>query len=364
VQPLQPIVIRFGRLGDMVMVTAVLQLLHRRFSNPCVIVGAGPWNSQLFVGHPDVARTWTFERHFPFILSRAWWSVLRELRRSAPSPIYVLEPESRQLTRIRRMLALSGINPGRCVFAADEHLVEGEHWVDVLIRVAQRTPPALEGLVEGAVSQTGRKAAPRLSVLETERSAMEAWLRAQGWSGQKLVLIQPGNFRTMSRRREKYQRPSADDKSWPLENWVRLLQRINAHSPEHWLLLCGAPEEASLLQRIQAACALPAVMLAAVPLRELLALCELADSMVSIDTGPAHAAAALGLPLVVMYGAQPPATWLPRSPSGSAVIGLGGPPASTRVDQIGLDDVFRAWCSLPSIPVKSPVKSLLAAAAV
>jgi ADP-heptose:LPS heptosyltransferase len=103
---LRPVVIHFGRLGDMVMTSAILRLLHHRFSSPCVVLGAGPWNSSIYVGHPDVVRVWSFARHFPFVLSLAWWRVLRVLRRSDPSPIYVLERQPRQLARIRRMLSM------------------------------------------------------------------------------------------------------------------------------------------------------------------------------------------------------------------------------------------------------------------
>jgi heptosyltransferase-2/heptosyltransferase-3 len=70
--------------------------------------------------------------------------------------------------------------------------------------------------------------------------------------------------------------------------------------------------------------------------------------MISVDTGPAHAAAALSLPLVVMFGAHSQQEWLPRSPAGSAVIGVGGPPHSRRLDEISVDTVFAAWCSLPA----------------
>jgi hypothetical protein len=47
-----------------------------------------------------------------------------------------------------------------------------------------------------------------------------------------------------------------------------------------------------------------------------------------------------------MFGAQSKRQWLPRSPSGSAVVGIGGPPVSNRVDQIAVEEVFSAWCSL------------------
>src|SRR5262249_53662830 len=152
-----------------------------------------------------------------------------ELRRSHPSPIYVLERRGRQLARIRRMLALSGVDPARCVFAADEHSYDDEHWVELYARVAQRTPPALS-TSDFPTAHLSRKATPRLSVLQSEREAMASWLKAQGWSGQKLVLIQPGNFRSMSRRREQWERGGGDDKAWLVSHWVSLLQDISASS--------------------------------------------------------------------------------------------------------------------------------------
>jgi heptosyltransferase-2/heptosyltransferase-3 len=54
----------------------------------------------------------------------------------------------------------------------------------------------------------------------------------------------------------------------------------------------------------------------------------------------------MGLPLVVMYGAEAPSRWLPRSASGSAVMAVGGPPRATRVDQIGVEEVFNTWHSM------------------
>ena len=81
-----------------------------------------------------------------------------------------------------------------------------------------------------------------------------------------------------------------------------------------------------MLREIQLAAATPDVVAAELGLRQLLGMSELAHSMISVDTGPAHAAAALGLPLVVMFGAESQREWLPRSPSGSTVLGIGGPP--------------------------------------
>lgn len=341
----QPVVIRFGRLGDMVMLTSVLQFLHHRFSKPCIVVGAGPWNSQLFIGHPDVAETFTFTRHFPFVFSLTWWRTLRVLRRSHPGPIYVFEGNTRQLVRIRRMLKLSGVDPRRCVFISDEPGSDPEHWVDRVVRFAMRVP---ESIAAGdyPAPLSGRRGAPHLHVLETERQEMRHWIETHGWTRRKIVLLQPGNFRSMSKRQERWQRSAADDKSWPRERWIALARKIDAELPGALILLCGAPSEAGMLEQIRSASELNSVRTASLPLRQLLALCEFAHSMVSVDTGPAHAAAALGVPVVVMYGRESPAVWLPRSSTGAPVVGIGGPPHSSRVDQIEVDEVLSSWRAL------------------
>lgn len=342
VRPLQPVVFGFGRLGDMVMLSAVLHLLHQRFGRRCLVVGAGPWNSPLFKGHADVERVLSFSRHMPFMLSGAWWQLLVALQQSGPGPVYVCERSPRQLARIKRMLALLGVDSSRCLFIGD---LQGqpESWVDRYIHLGQLTAPAFAA--SDYPVPVGRQA-PRLTVFDSERHERDEWLRARGWLGRPLVLLQPGNFRTMSRRREQWRRLNKDDKAWPIENWVALIRGVLDRLPDARVVLCGAPQEGEILSAIAGSVASPAVVAAELSLRQLLALSEGAHSMISVDTGPAHAAAALGLPLVVLFGAESQRVWLPRSSSGSPVLGLGGPPHSNRVDQISLDEVLNAWGSL------------------
>jgi len=47
----------------------------------------------------------------------------------------------------------------------------------------------------------------------------------------------------------------------------------------------------------------------------------------------------------VLYGAESPQCWLPRS-AGSPVLAVGGPPRYSRVDQLSVDSVFDAWHSV------------------
>jgi ADP-heptose:LPS heptosyltransferase len=344
--PLTPTVFFFCRLGDMVMVTRLLNLLHRRFGRPCQVIGTGSWTASTYAGNPDVAGVWAFHRHLPFLLDAAWRPVRRALRASAPGPIYVCERHYRQLPRIRRMLRFAGVDRRRCVFVSERPVKgpvqETEHLVDRLVKLGERLPPGLAAAdypLPAAAALDG----PRLYVLEHERAERDAWLTAHGFLGRELIVIQPGNHRTMGPRRARWRRLNTDDKWWPLERWARLLQRIHQQRPQALLLLRGSREEVPLLEEIRALTDRACVAVAGTTLRQLYAFCQGASSMISVDSGPAHAAAALSVPLVVLYGAESPLYWLPRSPSGSPVSGVGGPPASRRVDQLSVEMVFEAW---------------------
>ena len=341
--PLNPFVFRFGRIGDMVMLTAVLRFLHRRYGAPCYVVGMDPWLRDMYLGHPDVAACWHVPRKAPFALGLAWPAVVRALRSSAPGPVYVFEHHRRQVPRIRRLLSLGGIDPRRCLYI-DEEPGEERLWLDCQLEFAARTPASVRerDYPQPEAADLWR---PCLRVLDGERREARDWLSAQGWRGQPLVLVQPGNHRTMGRRRMRHW-SDRDDKHWPLGAWAELVRGVQSACPEALVVLRGAPAEAPMLEQIRAALPGSRVVVAACGLRRLFALCELAHSMISIDTGPAHAAAALGVPLVVLYGVQSPRVWLPRSGGSSPVLAL----EARRVEQIAPQAVLDLWRSLPCAP--------------
>lgn len=60
-----------------------------------------------------------------------------------------------------------------------------------------------------------------------------------------------------------------------------------------------------------------------VPIPRLLALQERAAGMISVDTGPAHSAAALACPLVVLFGLDMTSLYSPRSATGPVEVLIG-----------------------------------------
>ena len=338
-----PLVIRFGAFGDMVLLTPLLRLLHRRYGQACRVLGSGGWLEPLFAGHPDASAALKLaSRKRPYWLDSSQRNLVALLRAEPPGPVYVCDDWS--IVKIRWLLQRACIPEDHCVFAnPDCMLREGEHWIDRWHRFGAMTPAAFaDAPLPGPLDATE---APCIPIHPADRVDLQQWLRTRGCDDAPLVLLQPGNKRTLKRGRAGQ---LGDDKQWPLANWVGVVHAVLARRPDAKIILCGAPPEAALLRQIAEAARSDRAIAAGdeLPLRRLLALCEHAAAMISIDTGPAQAAAALGCPVIVLYGAQPPSLWLPRSPTGSAVVALGGLPQRNRVDQISLDEVVAAWRAL------------------
>lgn len=336
---LTPLLVRFGRMGDMVLQAPLLHLLRRRYGHPCILLSAGSWSSALFDGDEDVSEVWQLrERHTPYALSPERWALVRRLRRCS-GPIYVSDDVAEQRRRIRALLARANIGEERCVFI-EPHAGDVVHWVDRLLEFGKLTPRAFDAAAY-AWREADLRRAPQLSVHAADRRDLDAWLRRRGFNDAPLVLIQPGNNRTNRRRASR----RADAKAWPLERWAHVMRSIRMRDPATCFILCGGERETAMLDDIRRHCAIDRVGVATrdLPLRRLLALSERAHSMIAVDTGPAHVAAAAGCPLLVLYGEDPPARWDRRSPNGSTVINLGGPPLHSRVDQISADEVVANW---------------------
>jgi len=346
--PLHPVVMRFGRLGDTILLQPLLHKLRHRYGGACRLVSLGACSRVLYEGNEDVAEV----RHFDSQNGALWLSPQRlrtalSLRGLRNSPFYICEPDVRTRTKVRPMLALAGIPSEHCVFIENIPLYDGEHWVDWLMRFADETP---EAFGHASCGGSDLPCAPYLEPTKAELGEAMQWLAHRGLHGHPLVLVQPANKRTM--RWNGVRKREDDDKSWPVERWAALCKAVIEQMPNVRVLLCGSVAEAGYLASIGKAAAHSHVVVPreGLPLGHLRALLHMAHSMVSVDTGPAHLAAAVGCPLVVLFGNRWPSMWTPRSASGSAVHAIGGLPDVPRVDRIELEQVVQAWRQLPPRP--------------
>jgi heptosyltransferase-2/heptosyltransferase-3 len=341
----RPLVVRFGAMGDQVMLLGLIEALHRRFCTPVDVVSSGPWTRPVLEAGPAPVHLYLIRsRRTPYVLSPMQWQLVRALRTRAPGPVWLCDPEAEARSLLRR----SGIAEEWLIDAASAcPRLPGEHTMNRWLRFAQMSPEALPrmapadaaAIVQGIVS-------PPLRVLPAWRAELDAWLPALGIADRPLILLQVGNKRTM-RWWVTHRRPG-NTKYWPEDRWARLVQWLLSHQPEAAVLLLGVPVEAPINDLIVRLAPSDRLFNVArqMTLPRLLALQERALGMVSVDTGPAHSAAALDCPLVVLFGKGDVQSVAPRSPSGTVEVLTGRQDGETSIGYISVEDVQDAWTRL------------------
>lgn len=342
----RPLVVRFGAMGDIVQATALLAGLAERWGAPCdLVAGSGAAPRRVLAHLPFVGEIVTLEsRRTPYLVSAEQRRFAAWLRGRPPGPVYVVEEVPKAVPKVLRLLARGGVPAERVLSMRDLPRGDLEHAVAYHHRLLAAEPPAWRA----APPPPGPAPEPRLAVTAEEAADCRAWLAARGLEAAPLVL-----FQTLSRRTRRGR--------WPADRWREVARAVLAELPAARVLLVGAPAEAAEVAALAAAMDDRRVEPAAadLPLRRLFALLAVAHSCVSLDTGPAHAAAALGCPLVVLVGRADPRRNRPVAPPELAPIVTAWPerdwPASRaaweathRVDAIPAAPVIAAWRGLPA----------------
>jgi heptosyltransferase-2/heptosyltransferase-3 len=318
---MRPLVVRCGAFGDMVLLTALIRPLHARFKAPVDILTSGPWSRPLLQGQPGVGEILCVRsRKMPYWLAPDQWRVVRGLRARAPGPVWYCDGNAGAL----RMLERAGIGADSIVDVRHHPLLPGEHATEQWRRLARLTPAAIDPppVGDGADVEDAARGCC-LTVSPEQQRDLDSWLEARGIHRAPLLLIQAGNKRTM---RTGPRRLAVNHKYWPRERWAAVMLHLRTQYPAHRLVLLGTGPEYRLNQELIGAARIEGVCNAAddLPIPRLVALLARAAGLVTVDSGPAHAAAAVGCPLVVLFGRALPSLYRPWGTAGAEVKVLTG----------------------------------------
>jgi ADP-heptose:LPS heptosyltransferase len=332
----RPLVVRYGALGDMVILTVLLRQLHARFGQPVDILTSGEWTRPLLADQPGVGELYVMaSRKRPFWFSPEQRAVVQRLRVRQPSLTWLCDLDN---TKTCWLLQRAGWRAeDSCEIRRD--FDTQIHFCDILQRFANRNPRAVA--THAAVPATGN-AHGQLHVTAAQRADLENWLRQHRWNDHALILIQPGNKRTM--RRGSRQRLS-NSKYWPEENWAQVLRGLRDRHPQDVILLLGVSQEAQLNDEILQLARVERAFNVAhdLPVPRLMALAQRARGMVSVDTGPAHVAAAVGCAVVTLFGKHSPTLYAPRGPNARVHCLIGQHDGEQSMLGISTDPVLQAW---------------------
>ncbi len=339
----RPLVVRFGAFGDTVLLTPLLRALALRWGQPVDLLSSGPWTPRLLANNPHVGEIRLLRsRRAPYWLTPSQWRAVAWLRRRGSGPVYFCERDSHG----RELLRRAGLPDAQVDQPWDDWPGDGVHWADWWMDVARRTPAAFADQAPPPLAPGVVAPRPELFITEAARAACETWLRQRGWIDAPLVLVQAGHKKTHKRGRIG---TSDHAKHWPPGHWATVVRGVRERLPASRVLMCGSPREHGLVQEIIDLAGPDARvhnLARELPIERLLPLAERAHSMISVDTGPAHAAGAMDCPLVVLYSVFGSARWRPRPPT-APVIALGGERGeASRLTDIAPQAVVEAWEAL------------------
>ncbi len=331
----------------MVLMIPILKLLHQRYGAPCDVVASGAWTEPLLQRVPSVGqRFYLTSRRASYWFNRSQQQLVRWLRSRPRGPVYVFESDEKPLS----LLGRAGFPRDHICTLRDFPRQPGEHILAQTARLARAAPAAFSSF---SPSPTTPLPDSRPVLTDADHRDCAAWLAQHRIDSAPLVLLQAGNKKTM-KGGDRHRASNVD--SWPEERWARVIEGVFSSLPSARIVLCGSPSERPLAEDIAAH--LPSarhrLLIATdeLPIPRLLALQSRAHSLISVNTGPAHSAAAMGCPLVVLFTRHPH-----RAADLYAPVATTGPikiiqPSPSQTDPslatITPDHVLAAWRALSS----------------
>ena len=280
-------------IGDAVMSTPALQRLRESFPSSQIVLMATPLTGELFATSPWV------DQFLPYRRREEGWRAFGRMVAQLRAERFDLAILFQNALEAALLVWLAGI-PRRIGYEA-----EGRGWLlTTCLRRGPRHRHQIHDyldLVTASVSAAGQRSAesidraplPRLGVGEQARRDADSLLRARGVEPGTGPLIALNVGATNSRA-----------KCWPADYYARLADWL-ASTYGAIIVLIGGPGERALAETVASRIDRRAhvVLLAGeTSLAALLGVLESCTLVVSNDTGPAHIAAALGRPVLTLFG--------------------------------------------------------------
>jgi heptosyltransferase-2 len=290
------LVLRGGAIGDFVATLPALHALRARWPGAYIELVGYPHVARLALAGGLVDRVASLDAAgiARFFACKPMFTAeqVEHVRSFDLVVCYLHDPED----CVVRNLELAG---ARQVIRGDP-IVKAAHAVDHLLRPLEALAIYPEGVE-----------APRLDVPEELRAFGAGWLRERG-AGVGAVALHPGS--------------GSARKNWPAARFAGLARRIREAGRARPVFVVGeADAEAEATLR---ALSPDAPFAAGLDLPHVVGLLSQCRAYAGNDSGITHLAAALGLPVVALFGPSDPALWGPRGPGVRILRAPGGDPAA------------------------------------
>jgi heptosyltransferase I len=284
---LKILILKPSSLGDVVQALPVLRLLKQHLPNSEIHWWIDSALAPLLEGDRDLAgvvrferRRWASPRHWPEMFRSIAW-----LR--AQQYDWVID-----LQCLARSGAFAWLANGKLLVGLDEPREGARGFYDLCVRRASYHTHAVDWYL-ATLPPLGVPVHQEFTWLP-ERLHVTAAVNAK-WpaDGARWIALQPG-ARWLNKR-------------WPVEHFAELIRRLAAESPDLRFAILGGKDEAALAESLCHASPERCLNLAGkTSLPEMVEWLRRCELLVTNDTGPMHVAAALGRPLVALFGPTEP----------------------------------------------------------
>jgi heptosyltransferase I len=284
---LKILILKPSSLGDVVQALPVLRLLKCHLPASEIFWWIDSALAPLLEGDPDLTGIVRFERK-RWAAPQHWSEMLRSLRwMRAQNFDWVID-----LQCLARSGAFAWLANGKFLVGLDEVREGARGFYDVSVRRASFHTHAVDWYL-AVLPRLGVPVHNHFQWLP-ENPAIAAAVNSK-WQtdGARWIALQPG--------------ARWENKRWPAESFAGLVRLLAQKFPDARFAILGAAEDKSLGETIARTEAQRCLNLCGqTSLLEMVEWLRLCDLMVTNDTGPMHVAAALGKPLVALFGPTEP----------------------------------------------------------
>jgi len=284
---LKVLILKPSSLGDVVQALPVLRLLRRHQPRAQVWWWVDSNLAPLLEGDPDLAGVLRFERH-GWRSPRRWLELGRTLRwMRAQEFDWVID-----LQGLARSGTIAWLARGKLLIGLDESREGARGFYDIIVPRASFHTHAVDWYL-AVLPRLGVPADSNLTWLP-ERPAVAAAIREK-WAvnSKEWLAVLPG--------------ARWANKRWPIGHFAEVMRRVAARHDSLRFVILGSnadqPLGATLAQAAPGRCL---DLTGATSLPEMVEWLRLSRLVLTNDTGPMHVAAALGKPLVALFGPTEP----------------------------------------------------------
>lgn len=298
------LVVRYRFIGDTILTVPFLRHLRAAFPDAVIDVLVGPESGQVLANCPYVNELITFDttRFHKYDSgkgkARSFWSYVSELRSKKYDTVFLLK---RSLSSAFLAWLIGAKN-----------------------RIGYNTEG--RGLLLTSRVEWNPKRHEVQSTLDVLRAvgivADDDFLEA--WPGEEEIqsVLQkvPSLVRRKAPRVVFHAAAAHPDKMYPLEHWAKVVTEVVARTGAI-PFFTGSAQDIPIYEEITRQTGIEGEVVAGkLELRETMALFSKMDLAICTDSGPAHLAAAAGIPVITLFGPTDPGRWAPPGKNSIALF--------------------------------------------